>query len=195
MSGRERLLMRLLRRESRNERVAVSPGLELDYEIARLIGDGKREGLEKLVDRQLSPLYRYLSRRLGPGQEELVEAVVTETFTEAMKKLHPYELRTTRVPMRLWFVWLTNRRLAHYRARIKNSRNIEGAESVALDGVRSAMKEMPPAQQSALSLALFEEMAPDEIASSLGTSPTRAMRLLRNALKRVGVEEPGYGDG
>ena len=174
-----------------------SPGLELDYEIARQIGDGKQVGLERLVERQLAPLHGYLSRRLGPGQEELVEEVVKATFAEAMKKLRPYQRGATTLPMRLWFLRMANRHLARQQARIRNyelritnyeteKRHSVGRESEQLGRLRAAMRDMSPRQQAALALALFEEMPPDEIAAALGVSPGRAMRILREALRRAG---------
>jgi DNA-directed RNA polymerase specialized sigma24 family protein len=48
------------------------------------------------------------------------------------------------------------------------------------------MSALPNRHKFVLSLAVFEQMPPGDIAAALGTSPSGAMRRLRTALNRVG---------
>ncbi len=169
-----------------------SPERELDRELAVGIAEGDREALSRLLTRHLQPLYAYLERRLGPGHDELISQLVMSTFEEAFRKLQPYARGTASLPMRLWLIKLANRQLSRRKGQIKpvvgdRTENSEIAE------LRRAMLAMPARQQTALSLALFEEMPAREIAWVLGVRPGRAMRLLRNGLKRaaeIAIERP-----
>ena len=168
------------------------PGQSVDNELARLITEGDRSALQRWLDRHLTSLYGYVSRRLGPGREAASDTVVRATLEEALRGLKLYARGTASVPMQLWLVRIANKHIRH----IARSRNVPGTanteglnegnvEGEQLTRLRRVLAKLPPSRQAALSLALFEGMSAEEIAGGLGVTLPRAMRLLRSALKSV----------
>lgn len=182
--------------EKKKNIVRDAPGAELDRELAESMSKGDKKALARWLDRHLTPLYRYLTRRLGPGHEELVEEVVRLTLEEAIRRMRPYARGKASLPMHLWLLRLANRHLARkkLRARIKATPNGEGLESVGLEHLRKAMIVMPPRHQAVMALSLFERMAPEDVGAAAGISPGRAMRRLRDALKRIDQDDSRLED-
>src|SRR5919201_6063537 len=87
------------------------PGLEVDRELARRIGEGDRVALGRWLDRHLGAVYGYLARRLGPGYEEVAADVARATFADAFRRLGPYARGAASMPMRLWLLKLAGERL------------------------------------------------------------------------------------
>ncbi len=170
-----------------------APGLEADRELAGRIVKGDREALARFVDRHLGAVYKYVARYVGPGREELTSEVVRATFTDALNRMKSYASGRARVPMRLWLLKRANHHVARRRARLKapgedaaaSAADGGVAESEELASLRKAMLSLPPRYAAALSVALFEELPPEEMAIALGASPRRAMSLLRRALRRL----------
>ena len=182
--------------DKKKNTVRDAPGAELDRQLAAGIGKGDRKALARWLDRHLTPLYRYLTRRLGPGHEQLVEEVVRLTLEEAIRRMKPYARGKASLPMHLWLLRLANRHLARnkLRARIKATPGGEGVESVGLEHLRKVMITMPPRHQAVVALALFERMAPEDVGAAAGISPVRAMRRLRDALKRIDQDDARLED-
>ncbi len=170
-----------------------TPSYEQDRELAERVMDGDKEALIRLVDRHIGPVYKYLNRRLGPGNEALVGEVVEATFVEAFRRILPYARGQAALPMRLKLIRLANKHLAKRRRHMVKERSDGVQESEELATLRSEMAKLPMRQQAALSLALFEEMPPEEMAGALHTTTSGAMRQLRGALKRVGKRRHDEG--
>lgn len=157
----------------------VDAGTALDYELARRISEGDREALSRLLDRHLGTVYAYVARRIGPEYEDLAADVTRATFEQALRRLKPYARGTASTPMRLWLLRLASEQLADETITTTDK---AGSEFAAL---HSALGKLPSRQQTVFSLALFEGLAPEEIAAASGLSLARAMRLLRSSLKRA----------
>src|SRR4029453_8051339 len=88
------------------------PGLANDCDLAAHIKDGDRDALRRLVERHIGRLHSYLLRRLGEGQDDLINKVVAVTFSDALRRLGPYARGTASTPMHLWLIRLAERNLA-----------------------------------------------------------------------------------
>ncbi|HUP27896.1 MAG TPA: hypothetical protein VM409_05630 [Chloroflexia bacterium] len=159
-----------------------TPDYEQDRELALRVGEGDNEALARLLDRHLSVIYRYLRRRLGPGNDALIHEIVEVVFLDGFRDLRPYARGTALLPLRLRLLRLANRHLSRRSHRI--TAGSPGDDAAA--SMRADMQMLSPRRQAALALALFEEMAPAEIAGILRTTPAGAMRTLRGALKQMG---------
>lgn len=167
----------------------AAPEMELDQELAAKALAGDRQALARLVDRHLTPLYRYLLRRLGPGHEALISKIVEATFTQATRRMGPYASGSASVPMRLWLIRLANRHLARQKRTPRvETMDSSGDGAVEVDKLREALAALPGHQQAAFALAMFEQLPPREVAAAMGVSPARAMGLLRSALRQIGEE-------
>lgn len=177
----------------REKRKPRTPAYEQDRELAARVAEGDIDALVRLVDRHIGPVYKYLSRRLGPGNEALAGEVVEATFEELFRRIDPYARGNASLPMRLKLIRLANKHLAKRRRRVVRD-HVTGEEaSESLTALRYEMSKLPMRHQAALALALFEEMPPEEMAGALRTTPAGAMRLLRSALKRVGKRREDEG--
>lgn len=168
----------------------MQPGLDLDISLAREIGEGSRVALDRVVNRHLGAVYRYVLSRLGPGQESMAATITQDTFDRAMRGMRRYPRGEKTVPMRLWLLRLASRQIARRRATPTGADFEETGDE--LTTLRATLAEMKEKEASALALALFEELPPDEIAATLGVSRHAAMRHLRKALRQVG-EMQGEG--
>ena len=81
--------------------------------------------------------------------------------------------------MRLWLLRLASQQLA---GEVITPGEQTGNEFSRL---HSIVTELSPRQQTVFSLALFEGLAPEEIAAASGLSLPKAMRVLRSSLKRA----------
>jgi DNA-directed RNA polymerase specialized sigma24 family protein len=95
--------------------------------------------------------------------------------------------------MRLKLIRLANKHLAKRQRRIVKERPAGVEDGEALAALRREMAKLPMRHQTALSLALFEEMPPEEMAGALRTTTAGAMRQLRSALKRIGKRRNDEG--
>ena len=177
------------------------PGLQIDRELARRIGEGDREALARWLDRHLSAVYGYVARRLGPGYEDVAADVARATFSEALRRLGQWARQAaplhargaTSTPMRLWLLKLAGH-FVESRVQGPESKVTAGQTDSGLwtldsglpEGLRETLGRLPRGQQVVMSLALFEGMGPEEIAAASGRGVSRAMRDLRRALKRTG---------
>jgi DNA-directed RNA polymerase specialized sigma24 family protein len=167
----------------RDSAARKDPGLASDCELAARIREGDRKALRRLVERHTGRLHSYLLHRLGEGSDDQIDRVVAVTFSDALRRLTPYAKGTATTPMNLWLIRLAERNLA--RTRNASSPKPLNPQS-DLTRLRAAMSALPNRHKFVLSLAVFEQMPPSDIAAVLGTTPSGAMRRLRTALKRVG---------
>lgn len=167
-------------------RLSDAPGEDVDRELARLMMlEGDPEALVHFVDRHIAFVHKHLQRRLGPGHESLIDDITRATFNIAIRRLRPYVQGTARTTMRLWLLRLAERELSRRRKAI--AALTEGrSESEELSELREAIATLPPKEQSAISMALFDGMPAHEIAGALGVRKARAMRVLRKGLRRTG---------
>jgi DNA-directed RNA polymerase specialized sigma24 family protein len=137
-------------------------------------------------------VHKYLERRLGPGNEQLISQTLNATFEVALRApaLRPYARRIASTPMRLWLLRLANRHLARMKVKAANA----GPASSELTGFREAMNVLPVRHQAVLALALFEGLPVEELAAALGVGQGRAMRMLRSALRHVGEKLQAGGE-
>jgi RNA polymerase sigma factor (sigma-70 family) len=168
-------------------------GLAFDCELAERIRDGDQMALERLVERHMPGVNRYVHHRLGPGHDEQAWSVVRSTFDEALQKLGPYARKSTTTPMGYWLIRLAERNLGKQLSRTRKDRQDKIAftsnnEEEDLAIVRSAMTALPQRYSSVLALALFEGMSTEAIAYTLGVGQARALRRLRAALKQIGTK-------
>ncbi len=164
----------------------MQPSLELDISLANQVNNGSRAALERVVRRHLGPVYGYVLHRLGPSKDELAARITSDAFDNAMRRMRRYPRGEKTVPMRDWLLRLANRRIARLKSKkAKHSDEIDGTAD-DLRELQEAVAGLKGRQGAALALALFEEMAPEEIASALGVSRRAAMRSLRQALRTVG---------
>lgn len=164
----------------------MQPGLELDIQLARAIGEGSREAMERMLDRHLGPLYRYVLRRLGQGKERQAEAITAAAFDDAMRRMKRYSQGERTVPMRLWLLRLANRHIVRYDRKVRSAGELSPLYN-DLDRLREAIAGLRPKDADAAALALLEEMMPGEIAEVLGVSRNAAMKHLRHAMQQLGA--------
>ncbi len=177
----------------RKKRKPRTPAYEQDRELAERVAEGDKEALVQLVDRHIGPVYKYLSRRLGSGNEALAGEVVEATFEEVFRLIDSYARGIAALPMRLKLIRLANKHLAKRQRGIVRDHAAGEEASESLTALRQGMSKLPMRHQAALALALFEEMPPEEMAGALRTTPAGAMRLLRSALKRIGKRREDEG--
>ncbi|MEO5953612.1 MAG: hypothetical protein ABIQ44_14190, partial [Chloroflexia bacterium] len=166
-------------------------GLAYDCELAERIRDGDRVALERLVDRHMPAVNRYVRHRLGAGHDEQVWSLVRATFDEALRKLGPYARKSATTPMGYWLIRLAERNLGRYLLKAKvdengKSRFQVGGDDDELGIVRSVMIGLPRRYSAVLALALFEGMGTEGIAYTLGVGQAAALRRLRAALRQIG---------
>ncbi|MDQ6694807.1 MAG: hypothetical protein M3014_10390 [Chloroflexota bacterium] len=158
-----------------------TPGLELDVELARGVSRGDKESLERLVKRHASVVYRYVQRRLPPGETLLAQEITGAVFRRALRRISSYARGTTYTTMDLWLLRLAGQEV---QKRLKTLPNeVEAYVHDPTAELRSDLRSLKPAQQQSFALALFQELEPGDIAASLGTTTSKAMKLLRKSLK------------
>ena len=165
----------------KTKKLPTTPGMEADRELAQLILKGDREAMSHLLDRHLSAVYSYLRRRTGPGHDEIIAAVVTAAFEDALRRMKRYASGAEAMPLRARLIRTAGKQLAKQ----PRSHVEQGNESDNLHSLRTAMLKLAPRKQTVLALALFEGFNAEEIAEATGYSQARSMRLLRGSLKQT----------
>ena len=163
------------------------PDYEQDRELAARFIEGDREAPARIVDRHAGAIYRYLARRVGPGNDALVAEVVEAAFEEAFRNISQYASGRATLPLRLKLFRAANKHIARRRRRVAGA-NADSEESEELVSLRLEMLKLPARHQTVLALALIEEMPPNDMAGVLRTTPSGAMRRLRSALRRLGKQ-------
>jgi DNA-directed RNA polymerase specialized sigma24 family protein len=162
--------------------------LAYDRELAARIHAGDRAALERFVDRHAGTVYRYMAHRLGEEQDDLAHRLTAEAISDALGKLGGYARGRADTPVELWLLRVAERRLAKSKLRRVPPPDRPDDVEPDVDVVRRALSRMPSRRAFPLALAVFQQLTAAEMAGALGTSPARAMRQLRAALKRVGAE-------
>ena len=96
---------------ARNKALNASEGLAYDCTLAARILEGNMGALDRLLERHLARINRFLQHRLGTGHARLVRDVTTATFDDALRHLKPYAQRTATTPMEYWLIGLAERNL------------------------------------------------------------------------------------
>jgi len=174
------------------------PGLEYDCEIAARIKEGDHKALRQFVERHIGRVHTYLLHRLGEaeGNDALIDKVIAATFNEALRRIGPYASGAATTPMDLWLIRMAEKNLSKQQRNPPSTVGSKGENSELrtqnsqlqpsdLTRFREALSALPNRNRAVLALAIFEQMPAGEIAQSLGVSPTRAMRRLRDALRRL----------
>ena len=180
--------------------------------ILPAIAAGDTVAVAELYDRHGSTLYALLLKILGDRSD--AQEVLQETFVTAWRRAGDYD--PGRGSEIAWLVSIgRNRAIDRLRSRnLRAVRDDEAGREIPIAGpsvvssgdaerqailgqlrtrMRSALTELPEAQQSVLELAYFQGMSQSEIAEKLGeplgTIKTRtqlAMKKLREKLKDLG---------
>jgi RNA polymerase sigma factor (sigma-70 family) len=190
---------------ARNKALNASEGLAYDCTLAARILEGNMGALDRLLERHLARINRFLQHRLGTGHTALVRDVTTATFDDALRHLKPYAQRTATTPMEYWLIGLAERNLGKVQ-RVKGKtrptatappttvrstpQQHEDTADSDLAIVRRAMAGLSQQDSFVLALALFEGMSALEIASTLGIGEARALRRLRSALAAISKQLP-----
>lgn len=182
---------------ARNKALPDSEGLAHDCALAARIIEGNTAALERLVERHVARVNRYLHHRLGAGHEPLIQTVVKATFDEALRHLRPYAKGTASTPMEYWLIRLAERnvgKLQHIKGKAQATATTPQKDGDKAEGdlaiVRRALTALPRKDSFVLALALFEGMSAPEIASSLGVGQARSLRRLRSALAAISKQLP-----
>lgn len=165
--------------------------------VARLSDD---EGaLRELHRRYAALVFTIASRMVGTTA---AEEVVQDVFVTLWKKHATFD--PARGTFKSWLMQITRRRalnelrrVRHERARTDESDAIDELETdaVAPDDaswlahrqqvIRAAVDALPPAQRQALSLAFFEELTHEQVATALGAPVGTTKTRIRLALKHL----------
>lgn len=178
--------------------------MDYDCEIAARIKEGDRKALRQFVERHIGRLHTYLLHRLGEANDDIIDNVAAATFNDALRRIGPYASGAAATPMDLWLIRLAERNLSklHHNPPSTAASKSDNAKLIThnhalersegsklppsdLNRFRAALSAIPNRHRAVLSLAVFEQMPAGEIAQSLGVSPARAMRRLRDALRRL----------
>jgi len=174
------------------------PAREKDEALVAKLGRGDEDALRALHHRYAALVFTVAARFVDPAT---AEEVVQDVFITLWKKHETFD--PARGSFRSWIVQVARRRALNELRRKQGRRQHDDAplaqladDSVEPDEaqwlahrravIRAAVEALPPAQRQALSLAYFDELTHEQIASvlrtPLGTTKTR----IRLALKRLG---------
>ena len=167
------------------------------------------EAFGAIFDRHATVLYRYLVRRVGVDEADLL---LGELFRVAFERRATYD--TERPAARPWLYGIASRLLAHHRrgearrlgamARLAaaatpaNDDNAASADD-RLDAagmwprVADAVARLPDGERDALILYVWEELTYDEIAAALGVPVGTVRSRLNRARRRLRELEPVSG--
>src|SRR5918912_1319484 len=146
------------------------PGLEVDRELARRIGEGDRVGLGPYARGTASvPMRLWLLKIAGErlGDEQILPGT-GDQGSGTGPLADPVPTPASGYPR---------------------------SPVPQLAGLREALGQLPRRQQAVMALALFEGMAAEGIAAASGRGLARSMRELRRELQRTGRPLGGLGAG
>jgi RNA polymerase sigma-70 factor (ECF subfamily) len=172
---------------------------------------GQPEQFGIVFDRHARVVFRYLVRRIGPGD---ADSVLGEVFRVAFEKRASYD--TSYEGARPWLYGIATRLVAKHRraearriratARLASERLTPADVTDRVDdrvdaavrwpSVADAVAELPPGERDALLLYVWEELSYEEIAAALGVPVGTVRSRLNRARRRVRAQrEPGAGSG
>jgi DNA-directed RNA polymerase specialized sigma24 family protein len=131
------------------------------------------------------------SAQRDEGNDEIIDAIVKATFSEALRLISPYASGSATTPMEFWLIRLAEKNLKRRGAAPLGSGQAIDADAAQdrsdLARFRAALADVPERFRSVLVLAVVEQMPAADIAHCTGLSPAGAMRRLRAALKSAGA--------
>ena len=183
----------------------MTPGSDAEIISASL---ARPEAFGAIFDRHATVLYRYLVRRVGVDEADVL---LGELFRVAFERRATYD--TERPAARPWLYGIASRLLAHHRrgeARRLGAMARLAAAAPALDDVASnaddrldaagmwpqvadAVARLPDGERDALILYVWEELTYDEIAAALGVPVGTVRSRLNRARRRLRELEPASG--
>ena len=170
-------------------------------DLLERFAEGRLEAFETLFRQFQGPVFAWIVRIVR--DRGVAEDLTVETFWRIHRARARFDPRS---PFGAWARRIaTNAALDHVRrapAEVELSRHLTdgepedpGMRQETREGIERAFRRLPPKLQVTAVLALIEERPYQEIAEALGTSEGtvksrvfRAVRLLRNSLKRMGIE-------
>jgi len=171
-----------------------------DEELMKLVAAGDSEAVKGLHARYAGLVFHLGAQSLGPSA---AEDLVQDVFVQLWRRASTFD--PTRGPFRPWMLQIVHFRILNeLRHRSRRPQGTPGEEDLLSEwadptpgpqeeaweeyrktAVRRAVESLPPAQRQALSLAFFEDLTHDQVASvlriPLGTAKTR----IRSALLRL----------
>jgi RNA polymerase sigma factor (sigma-70 family) len=172
-----------------------------DEELLQFLAAGNQEALGPLHSRYAGLIYGLAARSLDPAA---AEEIVQDVFLTLWRKADTYD--PTRGPVRPWLLRIAHLRVANeLRRRGRRPAEMPDPEGVHLAAVpdrapepdeetwrefkRSAVQDavaaLPPAQRQALSLAFFDELSHEQVASFLGLPLGTAKTRIRTGIQRL----------
>lgn len=172
-----------------------------DEELMRFVAAGDQDALGPLHSRYAGLVYGLAARSLDPAA---AEEVVQDVFLTLWRKADTYD--PARGPVRPWLLRIAHLRVANeLRRRGRRPVVLPDPEGVHLasvpdrapepdeetwrefkrTAVQAAVAALPPAQRQALSLAFFDELSHEQVASFLGLPLGTAKTRIRTGIQRL----------
>lgn len=174
--------------------------LPTDEALAEQLAKGDESALRVLHRRYAPVVFTMALQSLG---ETEAEEIVQDTFVAVWQNRESFD--ATRGSFRPWLYQIVRNRIANALRHRRRERAFEEravtepefSDAPAADEarwnawrsrqVRAAVKALPPAQARALSLAFFDELSHEQVASMLGVPLGTAKTRIRGGLKRLAI--------
>ena len=163
-----------------------------DLEVIEKVLAGEWRSFELLVQRYRSPLFRLGLKLLGNGAQ--VEDIVQDTFLKAYKNLSRFEHRSS---FKSWLYQIFMNTLRNsLRGRtllpiedleLSHEQDIEKQylQNELAQRLKNSIRELPPKQQMAVSLRVYEDLSFDEIAQIMACPYDTAKANYRHGLMKL----------
>lgn len=163
--------------------------LDLQKE-AELIEKAKLESSAfiALYELNLPQIYRYVYYRTGNRQD--TEDIVSQTFLQALEKLHTYEPKG--IPFCHWLYRIANHLIYHRnKQRARERKLLDGwsAETITFQPehveILALLSTLPDLQQRVLTLRYVQDLSIKEVAGILERSPGAIKQICFRALRSI----------
>jgi RNA polymerase sigma-70 factor (ECF subfamily) len=172
-----------------------------DEELMRFVAAGDQDALGPLHTRYAGLVFGLAARSLDPAA---AEEIVQDVFLTVWRKADTYD--PERGPVRPWLLRIAHLRVANeLRRRGRRPAVVPDPEGIQLaavpdrapepdeetwheyrrSAVQAAVAALPPAQRQALSLAFFDELSHEQVASFLGLPLGTAKTRIRAGMQRL----------
>jgi RNA polymerase sigma-70 factor (ECF subfamily) len=180
--------------------IAPNEARESDESLVARMGKGDEDALRALHQRYAALVYTVAARFVDAAA---AEEVVQDVFVALWKKGETFD--AARGAFKSWLVQIVRRRAINEirRAKSRRSDRAVGDDAIAQlpddtmqpdeaqwlahrrEVLRAAVDALPPTQRQAVSLAFFDELTHEQIASVMGTPVGTTKTRIRLALKRL----------